>query len=92
MLIIIILDDIAKKQDLREKKMGLLILTELKLIFLIKKKTQKNIFQKSEDSNKLIEEFVIANKNVAEVFNEIKRQSIFTDYDLPDKENQCLNT
>ena len=87
---IIILDDIAKKTRSKREKNGSINFNRTEVGFLLdKEKNPKEIyFKKSEDSNKLIEEFMlIANKKVAEVFNEIKTQKhIYRVHDLPDKE------
>ena len=87
---IITLDDIAKKiRDKREKN-GSINFNRTEVGFILdKEKNPKEIyFKQSADSNKLIEEFMlIANKKVAEVFNEIKNQKhIYRVHDLPDKE------
>ena len=87
---IITLDDIAKKiRDKREKN-GSINFNRTEVGFILdKEKNPKEIyFKQSADSNKLIEEFMlIANKKVAEVFNEIKNQKhIFRVHDLPDNE------
>ena len=87
---IIILDDIAKKIRSKREKNGSINFNRTEVGFLLdKEKNPKEIyFKKSGDSNKLIEEFMlIANKKVAEVFNEIKTQKhIYRVHDLPDKE------
>ena len=87
---IIILDDIAKKTRSKREKNGSINFNRTEVGFILdKEKNPKEIyFKKSEDSNKLIEEFMlIANKKVAEVFNEIKTQKhIYRVHDLPDKE------
>ena len=87
---IITLDDIAKKiRDKREKN-GSINFNRTEVGFILdKEKNPKEIyFKQSADSNKLIEEFMlIANKKVAEVFNEIKNQKhIYRVHDLPDNE------
>jgi ribonuclease R/exosome complex exonuclease DIS3/RRP44 len=87
---IITLDDIAKKiRDKREKN-GSINFNRTEVGFILdKEKNPKEIyFKQSADSNKLIEEFMlIANKKVAELFNEIKTQRhIYRVHDLPDKE------
>ena len=87
---IIILDDIAKKTRSKREKNGSINFNRTEVGFILdKEKNPKEIyFKKSDDSNKLIEEFMlIANKKVAEVFNEIKTQKhIYRVHDLPDKE------
>ena len=87
---IIILDDIAKKIRSKREKNGSINFNRTEVGFLLdKEKNPKEIyFKKTGDSNKLIEEFMlIANKKVAEVFNEIKTQKhIYRVHDLPDKE------
>ena len=87
---IITLDEIAKKiRDKREKN-GSINFNRTEVGFILdKEKNPKEIyFKQSADSNKLIEEFMlIANKKVAEVFNEIKNQKhIYRVHDLPDNE------
>ena len=87
---IIILDDIAKKIRSKREKNGSINFNRTEVGFILdKEKNPKEIyFKKSGDSNKLIEEFMlIANKKVAEVFNEIKTQKhIYRVHDFPDKE------
>ena len=87
---IITLDDIAKKiRDKREKNGSINFnRTEVGFILDNEKNPNEIYFKKSADSNKLIEEFMlIANKKVAEVFNEIKNQKhIYRVHDLPDNE------
>jgi len=87
---IIILDDIAKKTRSKREKNGSINFNRTEVGFILdKEKNPKEIyFKQSGDSNKLIEEFMlIANKKVAEVFNEIKMQKhIYRVHDLPDKE------
>ena len=87
---IITLDDIAKKiRDKREKNGSINFnRTEVGFILDKEKNPQEIYFKQSADSNKLIEEFMlIANKKVAEVFNEIKNQKhIYRVHDLPDNE------
>ena len=87
---IIILDDIAKKTRSKREKNGSINFNRTEVGFILdKEKNPKEIyFKQSGDSNKLIEEFMlIANKKVAEVFNEIKMQKhIYRVHDLPEKE------
>ena len=87
---IITLDEIAKKSRDKREKNGSINFNRTEVGFTLdKKKNPKEIyFKQSADSNKLIEEFMlIANKKVAEVFNEIKNQKhIYRVHDLPDNE------
>ncbi len=87
---IIALDDIAKKIRNEREKNGSINFNRTEVGFILdKEKNPKEIyFKQSADSNKLIEEFMlIANKKVAEVFNEIKNQKhIYRVHDLPDNE------
>ena len=87
---IITLDDIAKKMRDKREKNGSINFNRTEVGFILdKEKNPKEIyFKQSADSNKLIEEFMlIANKKVAEVFNEIKNQKhIYRVHDLPDNE------
>ena len=87
---IIILDDIAKKTRSMREENGSINFNRTEVGFILdEEKNPKEIyFKKSGDSNKLIEEFMlIANKKVAELFNEIKTQKhIYRVHDLPDKE------
>ena len=87
---IITLDDIAKKTRDKREKNGSINFNRTEVGFILdKEKNPKEIyFKQSADSNKLIEEFMlIANKKVAEVFNEIKNQKhIYRVHDLPDNE------
>jgi len=87
---IITLDDIAKKTRNKREKNGSINFnrTEVGFIFDKEKNPKEIYFKQSADSNKLIEEFMlIANKKVAEVFNEVKNQKhIYRVHDLPDNE------
>ena len=87
---IITLDDIAKKTRNKREKNGSINFNRTEVGFILdKEKNPKEIyFKQSADSNKLIEEFMlIANKKVAEVFNEVKNQKhIYRVHDLPDNE------
>ena len=87
---IIILNDIAKKTRSMREENGSINFNRTEVGFILdEEKNPKEIyFKKSGDSNKLIEEFMlIANKKVAELFNEIKTQKhIYRVHDLPDKE------
>ena len=87
---IITLDDIAKRTRNKREKNGSINFNRTEVGFILdKEKNPKEIyFKQSADSNKLIEEFMlIANKKVAEVFNEIKNQKhIYRVHDLPDNE------
>ena len=87
---IITLDDIAKKTREKREKNGSINFNRTEVGFILdKEKNPKEIyFKQSADSNKLIEEFMlIANKKVAELFTDIKKQKyIYRVHDVPDIE------
>ena len=87
---IIIMDEIAKETRNKREKEGSINFNKKEVYFkLNEKKEPTGVFTKeSKDANKLIEEFMlIANKKVAELFTEIKKQKyIYRVHDLPDNE------
>ena len=87
---ILIMDEIAKETRNKREKEGSINFNKKEVYFkLNEKKEPVGVFTKeSKDANKLIEEFMlIANKKVAELFTEIKKQKyIYRVHDLPDNE------
>ena len=87
---ILVMDEIAKKTRQSREKQGSINFNKKEVFFqLNEKKEPTAVFLKeSKDANKLIEEFMlIANKKVAELFTEIKKQKyIYRVHDLPDNE------
>ncbi len=87
---ILIMDQIAKETRKKREKKGSINFNKKEVYFkLNKEKEPVGVFTKeSKDANKLIEEFMlIANKKVAELFSEIKKQKyIYRVHDLPDNE------
>ena len=87
---ILIMDEIAKETRNKREKKGSINFNKKEVYFkLNEKKEPVGVFTKeSKDANKLIEEFMlIANKKVAELFTEIKKQKyIYRVHDLPDNE------
>ena len=87
---IIIMDKIAKETRKKRAQNGSINFNKKEVYFnLNEKKEPVGVFTKeSKDANKLIEEFMlIANKKVAELFTEIKKQKyIYRVHDLPDIE------
>ena len=87
---ILIMDQIAKETRKKREKKGSINFNKKEVYFkLNKEKEPVEVFTKeSKDANKLIEEFMlIANKKVAELFSEIKKQKyIYRVHDLPDNE------
>ena len=87
---IIIMDEIAKNtRKLRETK-GSINFNKKEVSFNLNEKKEPVgiLFKESKEANKLIEEFMlIANKKVAELFTETKKQkNIYRVHDLPDNE------
>ena len=84
------MDQIAKETRKKREKKGSINFNKKEVYFkLNEKKEPVGVFTKeSKDANKLIEEFMlIANKKVAELFTEIKKQKyIYRVHDLPDNE------
>ena len=87
---ILTLDKIAKKVRSSREKKGSINFNKQEVSFKLDKDNNPVDlkFKESKDANRLIEEFMLmANKKVAELFNEIKKQKyIFRIHDLPDKE------
>jgi len=87
---ILIMDEIAKETRKKRELKGSINFNKKEVYFkLNEKKEPVGVFTKeSKDANKLIEEFMlIANKKVAELFSEIKKQKyIYRVHDLPDNE------
>ena len=86
----LVMDQIAKETRKKREKKGSINFNKKEVYFkLNEKKEPVGVFTKeSKDANKLIEEFMlIANKKVAELFTEIKKQKyIYRVHDLPDNE------
>ena len=87
---ILVMDKIAKETRKKREKKGSINFNKKEVYFeLNKKKEPVGVFTKeSKDANKLIEEFMlIANKKVAQLFSQIKKQKyIYRVHDLPDNE------
>ena len=87
---ILVMDKIAKETRKKREQNGSINFNKKEVYFkLNEKKEPVGVFTKeSKDANKLIEEFMlIANKKVAELFTEIKKQKyIYRVHDLPDIE------
>ena len=87
---ILAMDKIAKETRKKRENKGSINFNKKEVYFKLNEKNEPvGVFTKeSKDANKLIEEFMlIANKKVAELFSEIKKQKyIYRVHDLPDKE------
>ncbi len=87
---ILAMDEIAKKSRKNREKTGSINFNKKEVYFKLDEKNNPvGVFTKeSKDANKLIEEFMlIANRKVAELFTEIKKQKyIYRIHDLPDNE------
>ena len=87
---VLVMDEIAKETRKKREQKGSINFNKKEVYFkLNEKKEPVGVFTKdSKDANKLIEEFMlIANKKVAELFSEIKKQKyIYRVHDLPDNE------
>ena len=87
---ILVMDEIAKKSRKNREKIGSINFNKKEVYFKLDEKNNPvGVFTKeSKDANKLIEEFMlIANRKVAELFSEIKKQKyIYRIHDLPDNE------
>ncbi len=87
---ILVMDKIAKETRRKREQKGSINFNKKEVYFkLNEKKEPVGVYTKeSKDANKLIEEFMlIANKKVAELFSEIKKQKyIYRVHDLPDIE------
>ena len=87
---ILLMDEIAKETRRKREQKGSINFNKKEVYFkLNEKRDPVGVYTKeSKDANKLIEEFMlIANKKVAELFSEIKKQKyIYRVHDLPDIE------
>ena len=87
---ILVMDEIAKKTRKAREKKGSINFNKKEVFFQLNEKKEPTavLLKESKDANKLIEEFMlIANKKVAELFTEIKKQKyIYRVHDLPDNE------
>ena len=87
---ILVMDEIAKKTRQSREKQGSINFNKKEVYFQLNEKKEPTdvLLKESKDANKLIEEFMlIANKKVAELFTEIKKQKyIYRVHDLPDNE------
>ena len=87
---ILVMDEIAKKTRQSREKQGSINFNKKEVFFQLNEKKEPTavLLKESKDANKLIEEFMlIANKKVAELFTEIKKQKyIYRVHDLPDNE------
>ena len=87
---ILLMDEIAKETRKKREQKGSINFNKKEVYFkLNEKRDPVGVYTKeSKDANKLIEEFMlIANKKVAELFSEIKKQKyIYRVHDLPDIE------
>ena len=87
---ILLMDEIAKETRRKREQKGSINFNKKEVYFkLNEKRDPVGVYTKeSKDANKLIEEFMlIANKKVAELFSQIKKQKyIYRVHDLPDNE------
>ena len=87
---ILVMDEIAKKTRKARENQGSINFNKKEVFFQLNEKKEPTavLLKESKDANKLIEEFMlIANKKVAELFTEIKKQKyIYRVHDLPDNE------
>ena len=87
---ILVMDEIAKKTRKARENQGSINFNKKEVYFQLNEKKEPTavLLKESKDANKLIEEFMlIANKKVAELFTEIKKQKyIYRIHDLPDNE------
>ena len=87
---ILVMDEIAKKTRKAREQQGSINFNKKEVYFQLNEKKEPTavLLKESKDANKLIEEFMlIANKKVAELFTEIKKQKyIYRVHDLPDNE------
>ena len=87
---IILMDEIAKHNRKKRELNGAINFNKKEVFFKLdnEKNPIKVLLKESKDANKLIEEFMlIANKKVAELFSEVKKQKyIYRVHDLPDNE------
>lgn len=87
---ILIMNDIAKQSRIKRESKGSINFNKKEVYFKLDENKNPTgvLLKESKDANKLIEEFMlIANKKVAELFSEIKKQKyIYRVHDLPDNE------
>ena len=87
---ILVMDEIAKKTRKARENQGSINFNKKEVYFQLNEKKEPTavLLKESKDANKLIEEFMlIANKKVAELFTNIKKQKyIYRVHDLPDNE------
>ena len=87
---ILVMDEIAKKTRKARENQGSINFNKKEVYFQLNEKKEPTavLLKESKDANKLIEEFMlIANKKVAELFTEIKKQKyIYRVHDLPDND------
>ena len=87
---ILVMDEIAKKTRKARENQGSINFNKKEVFFQLNEKKEPTavLLKESKDANKLIEEFMlIANKKVAELFTEIKKQKyIYRVHDLPDND------
>ena len=87
---ILVMDEIAKKTRESREQQGSINFNKKEVFFQLNEKKEPTavLLKESKDANKLIEEFMlIANKKVAELFTEIKKQKyIYRVHDLPDND------
>ena len=87
---ILAMNDIAKQSRIKRESKGSINFNKKEVYFKLDENKNPTgvLLKESKDANKLIEEFMlIANKKVAELFSEIKKQKyIYRVHDLPDNE------
>jgi len=87
---ILVMDNIAKEVRKKRELKGSINFNKKEVYFKLdnNKNPRGVLLKESKDANKLIEEFMlIANKKVAELFTQIKKQKyIYRVHDLPDNE------
>ena len=87
---ILVMNDIAKQSRTKRESKGSINFNKKEVYFKLDENKNPTgvLLKESKDANKLIEEFMlIANKKVAELFTEIKKQKyIYRVHDLPDNE------
>ena len=87
---ILVMNDIAKQSRIKRESKGSINFNKKEVYFKLDENKNPTgvLLKESKDANKLIEEFMlIANKKVAELFSEIKKQKyIYRVHDLPDNE------
>ena len=87
---ILVMNDIAKQSRIKRESKGSINFNKKEVYFKLDENKNPTgvLLKESKEANKLIEEFMlIANKKVAELFSEIKKQKyIYRVHDLPDNE------